>query len=258
MRIALGLEYDGRPYAGWQIQKHAPSVQACVEAALARIADHPVRVQCAGRTDTGVHAYGQVVHFDTDVQRPLRAWVFGGNVHLPDSISINWAVPVPDDFHARFSARRRIYRYVILNRASRPGLMAHRVTWECRALDVEVLRAASRCLIGEHDFSAFRAQNCQASTPIRTLHRLDVARAGDFIFLEFEANAFLYHMVRNIAGVLMRIGRHEAPPEWAADVLKTRKRALAGMTAPPFGLYFVGARYEGYDLPEPTAVNLRL
>ncbi len=222
-----------------------------MEQALSRVADAPVRCQCAGRTDAGVHATGQVIHIDTLAQRSERSWVLGTNRYLPDDVSVLWARQVPDDFHARFSARRRTYRYVILNRSSRPGLSSGRVTWECRKLDVVPMGQAARYLLGEHDFSAFRAQVCQAKNPVRTIHRLDVNQTGDLIWLEVEANAFLHHMVRNIAGVLMAIGRGEAAPVWADAVLKGRDRAQGGVTAPPDGLHLVGVCYpEAYGLVE--------
>ncbi|WP_297527081.1 tRNA pseudouridine(38-40) synthase TruA [Thiohalobacter sp.] len=249
-RIALGIEYDGSAFNGWQSQPHAPSVQDAVEAALSRVADHRVRVVCAGRTDTGVHATAQVVHFDTHAVRERHAWVLGGNANLPDTVSILWAREVADDFHARFSARTRSYRYVILRRAARPALLARRVSWVHKALDVAPMQAAARHLLGEHDFSAFRALACQAKHPVRTIHRLELSEAGPFIHLDIEANAFLHHMVRNIAGTLMAVGSGERSPDWVAEVLAARDRALAGITAPPDGLYLVGVRYpQAFGLP---------
>ncbi len=251
MRVALGIEYDGRAYHGWQLQDGVDTVQGRLEAALSRVADRPVRVICAGRTDTGVHAAGQVVHFDTTAERSERAWVFGANANLPKDVSVLWARPVAADFHARFSALRRRYRYVIFTRPVRPTYLQHRVSWAYRPLEVGRMRAAAAHLIGEHDFSAYRALGCQAKSPIRTLHRLDVARQGPFVFLDLEANAFLHHMVRNIAGVLMAIGAGERAPDWAHEVLKTRERALGGVTAPPFGLYFMAVSYpEAFEIPQ--------
>lgn len=251
MRIALGIEYDGTPYHGWQYQEGAISVQAEVEKALSAVADQPVRVACAGRTDTGVHATAQVVHFDTDAERSERAWVFGANSNLPKSIAVQWARPVADDFHARFSAVRRRYRYVIFTRHVRPTFLAYRVTWDHRPLDESRMASAALHLVGEHDFSSFRSYACQAKNPVRMLHRLDVWREGPFIFIEVEANGFLHHMVRNMAGVLTAIGAGEQEPEWAREVLEHRDRVLGGVTAPPHGLYFTGVAYpERFGLPE--------
>jgi tRNA pseudouridine38-40 synthase len=252
MRIALGIEYDGSQYAGWQSQKAGQGVrtiQGEVEAALSRVADHRVEVVCAGRTDAGVHATAQVIHFDTEAQRTERAWVFGANANLPKDVCVLWAKPVADDFHARFSARRRSYRYVIYTRPVRPTFLAYRVTWDHRALAVDRMRAAALFLLGEHDFSSYRAVACQAKSPVRTLNRLDVTAQGPFIFLDVEANAFLHHMVRNIAGVLMTIGAGEQPPEWAREVLEARDRTQGGITAPPYGLYLTDVHYPDHDLP---------
>ena len=256
MRVALGLEYDGSEFRGWQIQRGARSVQSCVEAALSRVADHGVRVVCAGRTDTGVHALSQVIHFDIEPMRDERAWVFGGNTYLPSDVSILWARQVPDDFHARHSATARVYRYVILNRPARPGLFASRVTWEYRPLCETLMREAACYLLGEHDFSAFRAEGCQAGHAVRTIHRLEVDREEDRVSIEIEANAFLYHMVRNIAGVLMAIGRGVAAPVWARQVLEARRRAQGGVTAPASGLYLTAVRYPPTrGIPGPGATT---
>lgn len=250
MRIALGIEYDGSRYHGWQLQDGVTTVQACVEAGLSRVADEPIRVICAGRTDTGVHAACQVVHFDTRAERSSRSWVFGANANLPKDISVLWAQPVPDDFHARFKAERRRYRYVIFNRPVRPTFLQHRVTWEYRPLDPGRMSAAARHLLGEHDFSSYRALACQARSPVRTLYRLDVVPRGELVFLELEANGFLHHMVRNIAGVLMSIGAGEQPTHWTREVLELRDRTLGGVTAAPFGLYLTGVDYPAeYALP---------
>ncbi|MDH5179531.1 MAG: tRNA pseudouridine(38-40) synthase TruA [Gammaproteobacteria bacterium] len=249
-RIAVGIEYNGAPYCGWQYQDHSPSVQVEVEKALGKVANHALRVVCAGRTDTGVHATEQVIHFDTTVERNEHSWVFGANANLPDSISVLWAVPVSDEFHARFSAVRRRYRYVIINRRIRPALLSQRAVWEYRPLDEKRMQAAADYLKGEHDFSSYRALACQAKSPVRTLYQLDVSRQGELVFLDLEANAFLHHMVRNIAGVLMTIGAGEKPPEWAKEVLELRDRTLGGVTAPPGGLYLTGVDYpEQFDLP---------
>ncbi len=243
MRIALGIEYDGTDFFGWQRLAHAPSIQAEVEAALSFVADHPVEVICAGRTDAGVHARCQVIHFDSDAQRDERAWTLGANSRLPGGVSALWARCVREDFHARFSARARRYRYVILNRAVRPALQARYVSWERRWLDAEAMHAAAQSLVGEHDFSAFRALSCQAAHARREVLAISVKREGERVILDIEANAFLHHMVRNIAGSLLEVGRGEQPIEWIARVLEQRDRALGGATAPPQGLTFIGPKY---------------
>ncbi len=251
-RIAFGLEYQGDAYAGWQSQLTRPSVQGCVEAALARVADAPVSVVCAGRTDAGVHARGQVAHFDTAAARSMRAWVLGANAALPRDISISWAQPVPAHFHARYCAEARTYRYFILNRRARCGLFARRATWVHRPLDEAAMAQAAALLEGEHDFSAFRAAQCQAKSPVRRLERLTVLRHEAWLTIEATANAFLHHMVRNIAGLLIVIGKGEAPPAWAAEVLAGRDRRLSAPTAPAEGLYLWSVRYpEAFGLPEP-------
>jgi tRNA pseudouridine38-40 synthase len=250
MRIALGIEYDGRPYCGWQYQDHSPSVQATLEQALSSVAAQPIRVICAGRTDTGVHAAEQIVHFDTDVARDEKAWIRGTNVNLPKSISVLWARNVSDTFHARFSAVRRRYRYVIFNRDIRPAFLAGRVAFEYRPLNEARMQEAAQYLLGEHDFNAYRAAACQAKSPIRTVYRLDVARQDELLLIDIEANAFLHHMVRNIAGVLMTIGAGERAPQWAKQVLQGRDRSLGGVTGPPDGLYLMEVVYpEEFGLP---------
>jgi tRNA pseudouridine38-40 synthase len=257
MKIALVLEYDGTAFSGWQAQAHAVSVQGCVETALARVADHPVRVQCAGRTDAGVHACAQVVHFETAANRADRAWMLGTNAHLSHDVCVWWAAPVDDDFNARFSATRRRYRYVLSNRATRVGLWRGRLAWECRPLDVAAMAAAARVLEGEHDFSSFRAAGCQSRHPIRTLHRVNITRRGDLVAFDLEANAFLQHMVRNIVGSLLEIGRGERPVGWLREVLDARDRSCAGMTAPPDGLYFTHVDYPTrFGLPGLAALQL--
>lgn len=244
MRIALGIEYDGSRFCGWQLQEHGVrTVQGELERALGKVADTPVRVFCAGRTDTGVHATGQVVHFDTEVERIERAWVFGTNANLPKDVCVLWAKPVPESFHARFSATRRSYRYAIFNRPVRPTFLQHRVSWEYRPLDHGRMAKAARHLLGEHDFSSYRAVACQAKHPVRTLYRLDVSREGPYVFIDAEANGFLHHMVRNLAGVLLAIGAGEREPAWSREVLEARDRTLGGVTAPPGGLYLTGVRY---------------
>lgn len=250
MRIALGIEYNGSHFKGWQTQIGVRTVQDCVEQALSKVANQPVNVVCAGRTDTGVHGSGQVVHMDVDVERSERSWVFGGNTHLPDDVAVLWARPVREDFHARFSARARHYRYIILNRPVRPAIESRRVTWFYRPLDAERMHQAGQHLLGEHDFSSFRAQGCQAKSPVRTLSRLSVFRDGPHVIIEVSANAFLQHMVRNIAGVLMAVGCGKAEPDWVAELLTARNRAVGGVTAPPHGLYLYRIDYPAvYGIP---------
>lgn len=257
MRIALGIEYDGSAFSGWQLQDDARTVQGCVEAALSKVADHPVRVTCAGRTDAGVHGIGQVVHFDSEAARSMRSWMFGANANLPKQISVTWAQQVAGDFHARFSAMRRRYRYVILTRPVRPTFLAGRVSWDYRPLDVRRMAEAGAYLLGEHDFSSYRALACQAKSPVRTVYRLDVTRQGELIFIDIEANAFLHHMVRNIAGVLMAVGAGEREPVWAREVLEMRDRTLGGVTAPPYGLYLMEVGYpEQFDIPRLSQTSM--
>ncbi|HEW98682.1 MAG: tRNA pseudouridine(38-40) synthase TruA [Candidatus Parabeggiatoa sp. nov. 3] len=243
MRIALGIEYAGEHYWGWQIQPKGLNVQRYVEAALSKVANEPVAVVCAGRTDSGVHALEQIVHADVTVQRTKRSWRLGTNANLPQDISILWAQSVDEQFHARFSAQARHYRYVILNRPSRPALLAKRVTWEHQLLAVEHMQTAANYLIGTHDFTSYRAVACQAKNPIRTVSRLSVSRFDEQVIIDISANAFLHHMVRNIAGVLITIGRGEQPPEWARTVLEAKDRRQGGVTAPAYGLYFCRVDY---------------
>lgn len=250
-RIAAGIEYCGRDFQGWQRQAAGATIQRAVELALSRVADAPVTVICAGRTDTGVHARQQVIHFDPPVPRPERAWVLGANVHLPEQVSVTWARTVDVGFHARYSALERSYRYIILNRDARPGLLTGRVTWECRPLDELHMQAAAQALEGEHDFSAFRAVNCQARSPIRTVTRLEIVRNGTWLMIDIRANAFLHHMVRNIAGVLMTIGMGRQAVSWAQTVLDSRDRTLGGVTAPADGLYLTGVKYPAeFGIPD--------
>ncbi len=243
MRIALGVEYDGTAFSGWQTQPDARSVQQTLEAALSRVADHPVRVHCAGRTDAGVHALEQVVHFDSEARRSERAWVLGSNVNLPGDCAVAWARPVPPEFHARYSATARHYRYRILTRATRSALERDRALWVHRPLDLVRMQEAAAGLTGEHDFTSFRALACQAKSPVRRVHYLDLTPADGGIDLRVGANGFLHHMVRNIVGVLLAIGRGEAPVTWTAELLALRDRTRGGVTAPPQGLYFVRAEY---------------
>lgn len=244
-RVALVLEYDGSAYAGWQAQKDGPSIQACLEAALSGVADAAVTVTCAGRTDAGVHALAQVAHFDAPVPRPPRAWVLGANSRLPADIAVRWAGPVDAGFHARFSARARSYAYLILNRRQRPALLHDRVWWTPRPLDARRMDQAARALTGEHDFTSFRAAECQARSPVRELRQITVRRFGDLLRVDVTANAFLHHMVRNLVGTLAVVGRGEAGPDWVAEVLAARDRRRAGMTAPACGLYLRDVDYGG-------------
>jgi tRNA pseudouridine38-40 synthase len=253
-RIAVGVEYDGSAYAGWQSQPAVPSVQQVAERALACVAAAPVALVCAGRTDAGVHAAGQVAHFDTQAVRSMRSWVLGANSELPRDVSLSFAHPVPQHFHARYSAEARTYRYLILNRGVRSALHAPRATWVHRPLVAERMQAAALALVGEHDFSAFRAAECQARSPIRRLERLDIARHGDWVVIEATANAFLHHMVRNIAGLLIAVGKGEAAVSRAAEVLAGRDRTRGAATAPATGLYLQRVRYPAaFGLPEPPA-----
>jgi tRNA pseudouridine38-40 synthase len=250
LRIALGLEYDGSRFCGWQSQAPGCGVQDALEAALERIAAAPVRVTAAGRTDTGVHALAQVAHFDTDARRPAQAWVRGVNSELPSAIAVLWARPVAEEFHARFSAEARAYRYLLLNDAVRPALLAGRVGWYHRQLDLGAMQEAAGLLVGRHDFSVFRAAGCQAKSPVKELHRARVSRAGRFFEFEFSANAFLHHMVRNIVGCLVNVGCGAHPPAWLRELIESRDRRLAAPTFPPDGLYFLGPRYDaGWGLP---------
>jgi tRNA pseudouridine38-40 synthase len=249
-RFAAGLEYDGRAYSGWQFQTGLQTLQDVVQRALSRVADAPVDCICAGRTDAGVHALAQVVHFDSTAVRSERGWRLGANTYLPPDVSVVWVREVPEQFHARFSATARSYRYIILNRDSRPALAAGRATWERRPLDAGLMHAAAQALIGEHDFSAFRAVECQSKSPVRRVERLEVTRSAEWVTLAITANAFLHHMVRNVAGLLMSVGHGESPSERVANVLATRDRKINAATAPPDGLYLAAVRYPAeFGLP---------
>ncbi len=243
MRIAAIVEYDGSNFSGWQRQERARSVQAVVEEALSKVANEPIQIIVAGRTDAGVHALAQVIHFDTAVERSEYAWVRGAVSNLPDDVALLWAGEVDAAFHARYSATGRRYHYVILNRPMRPTYLRGRVTWEYRLLDVEAMQKGARYLVGAHDFSSFRSAECQAKSPVRDLRALEVTRQGEFIHLRAYANAFLQHMVRNIAGVLIGIGAGERKPEWAKAVLEARDRTQGGVTASPDGLYLTDIEY---------------
>jgi len=251
MKYAACIEYDGSAYFGWQYQDHAPSVQGDVENAISKVANHSVKVVCAGRTDTGVHGVGQIIHFESDAERSIDSWQFGTNSNLPDTVVMRWVKPVDDAFHARFSAGARRYRYIILNRGTRPAILSKRVSWHRRGLlDQESMQRASQYLLGEQDFTSLRAAGCQAKHAVRTIHDINVSRRGDFIYLDVKANAFLYHMVRNIAGTLFVIGEGKQGVEWLPELMQKKDRREAGATAPPGGLYFVHVDYpEEFGLP---------
>jgi tRNA pseudouridine38-40 synthase len=243
MRIALGVEYAGDAFLGWQSQPNGRTVQDALEAALAQVCAHPVRLHCAGRTDTGVHASAQVAHFDTHSTRPLSAWVRGVNALLPASVVVRWAAEVDEGFHARYQARARRYRYVLHNTPVRPALLAGRVGWFHAPLDVALMQRASTCLVGRIDFSAFRAAGCQARSPVRDMYEAGVTREGDYLLFDFHADGFLHHMIRNLVGALVYVGKGRYPPEWMAEVLASRDRARAAPTFQPDGLYLCGVDY---------------
>lgn len=250
-RVALCLEYNGAQYHGWQTQKSGlPTVQKVLQAALSRVADHPVEVVCAGRTDRDVHASHQVVHFDTTASRIPRSWVFGCNTHLPRDISVYWAGEVDPEFHARFSARSRRYHYVIYNHVARPANFADGMSWCHEKLDADRMHKAAQCLLGEHDFSSFRAIDCQSKSPFRFLEFVNVSRYGRLVVIDIKGNAFLHHMVRNIAGVLMTIGTGRQPVEWCQQVLEAKDRKQGGVTAKPDGLFLTHVGYpEHFGIP---------
>lgn len=251
MKFALGIEYDGSQYHGWQRQSHAVSVQQTLEQVLSNIADQPVLVNCAGRTDTGVHATGQVVSFEIDNERPLRAWTMGANTQLPDSIAVRWAHKVEDTFHARFSATARRYRYIIANTHARPAIMNKGLTWCRQSLDVELMNQACQYFLGEQDFSSFQAASCQSRTSHRQIEHLQVTRKNDFLVIDIKANAFLHHMVRNIAGTLMQVGRGLSPPSWVKELIDAKDRTIAPATASPCGLYLVEVDYpQSFGIPQ--------
>ena len=252
MRYALGIEYDGSRYHGWQRQKNAVSVQQNVEKALSKIADENIEVICAGRTDTGVSATNQVIHFETDKIRKDVAWTLGVNTNLPNDIAVSWVKKVDESFHARFSATARRYRYIINNNRLRSAILSKGISFCHYPLDEKLMHQAAQCLIGKHDFTSFRTVHCQSHSPVRTLIHCNVSRQGDFVIIDVKGNAFLHHMVRNIAGSLMRIGQKIETVDWMAEVLEAKNRCVAGMMAPSAGLYFVGVDYpEEFGIPKP-------
>ncbi len=254
MRIALGVEYDGSRYNGWQSQPDGNTVQDALQAALSQIAGEKIGVIAAGRTDTGVHALEQVVHFDTHATRPLSAWVRGVNALLPKDIAVHWAHPVSDEFHARFSAQGRSYRYLLRNAPTRPALQTGKVGWFHAPLDLAAMQAAAAYLLGEHDFSAFRAAECQAKSPIKHLYQLDISLQDPLLVFDLSANAFLHHQVRNLVGCLVYVGKGKHPPVWVQDLLASRKRTLAAPTFMPDGLYLRSIRYAAHwGLPQIQA-----
>lgn len=252
MRYALGIEYDGSKYYGWQRQNNVVSVQQKLEEALSKIADEPIEVICAGRTDTGVNATNQVVHFETSKQRKDVAWTLGVNTNLPNDIAVSWVHHVNDDFHARFSATARRYRYIIYNNKLRSAILSHGLSFCHYPLNENLMHQAAQYLVGQHDFTSFRTVHCQSHSPVRTLYHCNVERIGDYIVLDVKGNAFLHHMVRNIAGSLMRVGQEIEQVSWIKEVLEAKNRCVAGMTAPSAGLYFVDV-----DYPEEFAIPKR-
>ncbi|MFA9420277.1 MAG: tRNA pseudouridine(38-40) synthase TruA [Gammaproteobacteria bacterium] len=250
VKYAVGIEYAGTAYSGWQRQKHVISVQQHIEEAIGFVANHRIQLVCAGRTDAGVHAIEQVAHFESTAKRDNRSWILGSNCQLPRDIRIKWIMPVESDFHARFSAIARSYRYIIINSAVPSALFHDRAGWEFRPLDQALMHEAAQVLVGEHDFSAFRAAGCQAKSSTRCIHEISVERRGDLLFLDVRANAFLYHMVRNIVGSLMSVGQGEQSIDWFKRVFSGRDRNLAAATAPAAGLYLLRAHYpDAFELP---------
>jgi tRNA pseudouridine38-40 synthase len=243
MRIALGVEYDGSQYHGWQMQPGLHTVQQVLQQALSKVADSEIAIACAGRTDTGVHATNQIIHFDSDKERSIHSWVHGTNSFLPKDIRVKWGKEMADDFHARSSALSRRYKYVICNTPIRPALMHSSVTWQYRYLDHKAMQEATPCLLGENDYTSFRSVECQSRTPMRNVHQLRVTRTGDLIIIDITANAFLHHMVRNIAGALIAVGCGKKPVFWVNEVLQAKDRRLGSETAPPYGLYLVAVSY---------------
>lgn len=253
MRYALAVEYNGAPFSGWQRQKHSRSVQEVLETALSRVADQDIVIAAAGRTDAGVHANAQIIHFDTTVTRPDKAWMLGTNTHLPAAVAVHWVSEVSDEFHARYKAVSRRYRYTILNRKARPGLGAEYMAWVNQPLDEGIMHRAAQQLVGSHDYSAFRSAQCQATHANRQLLSVDVSRVEDRVFIDVLGNAFLHNMVRIIAGTLIKVGRGERPIGWIGELLASGDRTLAGATAAPSGLCFVQANYPAdFGVPDFT------
>lgn len=251
--IALGIEYDGSQYCGYQRQLDVQSVQGQLEAALTKVANEPINVFCAGRTDTGVHATGQVVHFKTSVQRKEAAWTMGVNTHLPKDIAVRWVKYVSDDFHARFSATARRYRYIIYNHRYRPAVLSHGITHVHVPLDEHKMQQAAQCLVGENDFTSFRAVQCQSRTPWRKVMHVNVVRQGQYVIVDIKANAFVHHMVRNIVGSLIEVGCGNQPVDWMAYLLALKDRTQAAATAKAAGLYLVSVDYPPhFELPQPA------
>ena len=251
MRIALGIEYDGAQFFGWQRQREVITVQEVLEKALSKVANHKVDVFCAGRTDAGVHGTGQVVHFETESVRADRGWTMGVNANLPDAVAVTWVKQVPDDFHARFSATARRYRYIIYNSKLRPAILNHGLSHYHAELDADKMHLAAQAILGENDFSSFRAAQCQSNSPNRFVHFVNVTRHNDFVVIDIKANAFVHHMVRNIAGSLIAIGRGDKPVEWMTELLASKDRTQAAETAKPNGLYLIEVDYpEHFGLPK--------
>lgn len=260
MKYAACIEYDGTAYCGWQRLKHSPSVQEEVEKALSQVANHSVSLTCSGRTDSGVHGIGQIVHFESEATRDEKSWRMGCNTNLPDDVVLRWIQPIEDTFHARFSALSRRYRYIILNDKIRPALLHKKVCWFRDDLDEGLMQDAASRLLGENDFSSFRASGCQAKHAMRELQKITVSRDGHYIYVDIIANAFLHHMVRNIVGSLFEVGSGRELPEWFDELLRLKDRTKAGITAPACGLYFVSVEYPAeFNLPErysPPVFNL--
>lgn len=249
MRIALGIEYDGSQYHGWQAQSGLHTIQQTLEKAVSKVADEPISVTCAGRTDTGVHATNQIIHFDCEKERSIRSWIHGVNSNLPKDICVKWSKEMPEDFHARFSAVARRYRYVIYNGSIRPAILRSSVTWQYRQLDHHAMHEAAQYLVGEQNFTSFRSVECQSKTAMRNVQQITVKRCRDLVIIDIAANAFLHHMVRNIAGVLISVGSGRQPKHWVKEVLLAKDRKKGAETAPPYGLYLVNVLY-----PERYAV----
>ncbi len=251
MKYAACIEYDGTAYYGWQRLSHGPSVQGEVESALSSVANHEVNLTCSGRTDSGVHGIGQIVHFESDAIRDEKAWIMGTNTNLPDDIALSWIQTVDKEFHARFTALSRRYRYIILNQQTRPALLDKKVCWFRDQLNENAMQDAATRLLGENDFSSFRAAGCQAKHAMRDLQEIRVTRDRRYIYVDIVANAFLHHMVRNIAGSLLKVGTGDKSPQWFSELLEIKDRTQAGITAPACGLYFVSVKYpEKFNLPD--------